>query len=73
MHNWYVEDVANRRMRYEREQAAQARTMWRKLADKPAPRLRAWLASWLRSNLYQRSRSEDLRGDMAPCQSPKGS
>jgi hypothetical protein len=27
MHNWYVEEVANRRMRYEREQAARARTL----------------------------------------------
>jgi hypothetical protein len=47
MHNWYVEEVANRRMRYEREQAAQARTL-RKLADKRASWGCAWLATWLR-------------------------
>jgi hypothetical protein len=72
MHNWYVEDVTNRRMRYEREQAAQARII-QNLADVRAPRRHASLATWLRRNLYQGSTSEDLRGDRVCYQSPKGS
>ena len=47
MHNWYVEDVANRRMRYERERAAQARTLRKPVGGRAAWR-RAWLAAWLR-------------------------
>ena len=71
MHNWYVEDVTNRRMRYEREQAAQARTI-QNLADVRAPRRHTWLSTWLRRHLYQRSTSEVLRGDRVSYQSPKG-
>jgi hypothetical protein len=59
MHNWYVEEVANRRMRYEREQAAQARAM-RKLADKRAPCGRAWLATWLRRLSTRRTSADAL-------------
>lgn len=46
MHNWYVEEVVNREMRYEREQAVQARAI-QKQVDTRAPWNRAWLLRWL--------------------------
>ena len=59
MHNWYVEEVANRRMRYERERAAQMRTML-KLADNRAPWGRAWLARWLQRLSTRRTHARRL-------------
>jgi len=67
MHNWYVEDMANHRMRYERERAAQARTL-QKLVDGRTPWGRAWLAAWLRRLSSRRTHTGALTSqlDKAP-------